>query len=182
MISEELKKTRKEMLDEIEKRLLKGQKPEDSAFCCHSSEDRIVLSHALFWVMTGSYKGKVAKEKYFLLLRQYEEEMLDAYLAEDSYFPELLRYCNILFGALPVILRSVYNLKADKHARRLAATAIVAGGYGGDMPEELCNGLLDDMDYHFNKVKCRKIEQMLPLLNKMVEEEAIRCVKSNHFS
>jgi len=54
------------MLDEIEKRLLKGQKPEDSAFYCHSSEDRIVLSHALFWVMTGSYKGKLAKEKYFL--------------------------------------------------------------------------------------------------------------------
>jgi len=30
------------------------------------------------------------------------------------------------------------------------------------------------MDYHFNKVKCRKIEQMLPLLNKMVEEEEMQ--------
>ena len=31
--------------------------------------------------------------------------------------------------------------------------AVVAGGYGGDMPEELCNELLDDMDFHYNRVK-----------------------------
>ena len=28
---------------------------------------------------------------------------------------------------------------------------------------------MDDMDLHYNKVKCRKIEQMLPKLMKMVE-------------
>ena len=39
------------------------------------------------------------------------------------------------------------------------------------MDEELCDELLDDIDYHFNKVKCRKIEGMLPKLMKMVEEE-----------
>ena len=27
------------------------------------------------------------------------------------------------------------------------------------------------MDFHYNKVKCRKIEGMLPKLMKMVEEE-----------
>ena len=37
------------------------------------------------------------------------------------------------------------------------------------MDEELCNELLDDIDYYFNKVKCRKIEQMMPQLMKMVE-------------
>ncbi len=37
------------------------------------------------------------------------------------------------------------------------------------MDEELCNELLDDMDFHYNKVKCRKIEQMLPKLMKRVE-------------
>ena len=67
--------------------MLKGKSPEDSIFYYHSSEDRIVLSHALFWVMTKSLKGKVAEEK------------------------------------------------------------------------------------NYNKVRCRKIEQMLPQLNKMVEEE-----------
>ena len=35
-----------------------------------------MLSYALFWVMTKSLKGKVAKEKNLLLLRQYQEEML----------------------------------------------------------------------------------------------------------
>ena len=141
-------------------------------FYYHSSEDRIVLSHALFWVMTQlqCLKGKIRKERFFLLLRQYEEEMLDAFLTEDDYFPELLRYCNILFETLPTILMST-ALRTDKDARKLAAIAVVAAGYGGDMDEELCNELLDDMDFHYNKVKCRKIEGMLPKLMKMVEGE-----------
>ena len=50
-------------------------------------------------------------KEFFLLLRQYEEGMLDAFLQED------------------------------------------------------------DIDYHFNKVKCRKIEMMMPKLMKMVERE-----------
>lgn len=79
--------TRRLMMADLESSMLKGKSPEDSIFYYHSSEDRIVLSHALFWVMTKSLKGKVAKEK------------------------------------------------------------------------------------NLDKVKCRKIEQMLPQLNKMVEEE-----------
>ena len=39
------------------------------------------------------------------------------------------------------------------------------------MDDELADDLLDDMDFHFNKVKCRKIERMLPKLMKMVEGE-----------
>ena len=54
---------------------------------------------------------------------------------------------------------------------KLAAIAIVAAGYGGDMDEELANELLDDMDFVGNRVKCRKIEGMLPKLMKMVEGE-----------
>ena len=42
------------------------------------------------------------------------------------------------------------------------------------MPEDLCNELLDDIDFHFNKVKCRKIEGMIPKLIKMVESEMKR--------
>ena len=63
------------MMADLESSMLKGKSPEDSIFYYHSSEDRIVLSHALFWVMTKSLKGKVAKEKIFLLIRQYHEEM-----------------------------------------------------------------------------------------------------------
>ena len=82
-----LRETRRLMMADFESSMLKGKSPEDSIFYYHSSEDRIVLSHALFWVMTKSLKGKVAKEK------------------------------------------------------------------------------------NLDKVKCRKIEQMLPQLHKMVEEE-----------
>ena len=39
------------------------------------------------------------------------------------------------------------------------------------MPEDLANELLDNMDFYYNKVKCPKIEQMLPKLMKMVEGE-----------
>ena len=62
------------------------------------------------------------------------------------------------------------ELRTDKDACKLAAIAVVAAGYG-DMDEELCNELLDDMDFHYNKVMCRKIEGMLPKLMKMVEGE-----------
>ena len=37
--------------------------------------------------------------------------------------------------------------------------------------EDLANALLDDIDYHFNKVKCRKIEGLMPRLMKMAEGE-----------
>ena len=109
-------------------------------------------------------------KEFFLLLRQYEEEMLDAFLQDDDYFSELLQYCNILYETLPTILMASH-LRTEKDARKLAAIAMMAAGYAGDMPEELCNELLDDIDYHFDKVKCRKIEQMMPQLMKMVESE-----------
>lgn len=169
----ELKDNRKVWFDQMEQKLQESwSSKEDSLFYYHSSEDRIVLSHAMFWTMTQLqfFKSKMRKEKFFLLLRQYEEEMLDAFLQDDDYFPELLHYCNILFETLPTILMST-GLRADKDARKLAAIAVVAAGYGGDMDEELCNELLDDMDFHYNKVKCPKIEGMLPKLMKMVEGE-----------
>ena len=106
-------------------------KEDDSLFYYHSSEDRIVLSHAMFWTMTQLqfFKSKIRKEKlpsvttfsprdslsklssplglpkeFFLLLRQYQEEMLDAFLQDDDYFSELLHYCNIQYELLPTIL------------------------------------------------------------------------------
>lgn len=71
-----LRETRRLMMADLESSMLKGKSPEDSIFYYHSSEGRIVLSHALFWVMTKSLKGKVAKGKNLLLIRRYQEEML----------------------------------------------------------------------------------------------------------
>lgn len=130
-----------------------------------------MLSHALFWVLSGTLKGKIRQEKCLLLLRQYEEEMLDAFLLDDEQFPDLLRYCNILYEYMPIVINATHDLKKDKDARKLATIAVVVGGYDGDMPEALANELLDDMVFYRGKVKCQKIEQMLPELNKMVEEE-----------
>lgn len=171
MAKQALQDIRKEMFDQLELLLKKDGTPDDDIFYYHPSEDRIVLSHALFWVMAQSIRGKVAKEKYFLLLRQYQEEMLAAYLTESEEFSELLRYCNIIYNFLPYILQQAYDGQTDKTVRKLCAITVVAAGYGGDMPEEQSNELLDDMDFHYNRVKCRKIEQLLPALNKMVEEE-----------
>ena len=174
MEKNELKKSRKQMLTQMEQKLHESwSSEEDSLFYFHRSENRIVLSHALFWVMTQPQylKGKIRKEKFFLLLRQYQEEMLDVYLQDTEDFPAMLHYCNIIYEYLPTILMGT-ELRTDKDARRLAAIAIVAAGYGGDMDEELSNELLDDMDFDkYGKVKCRKIEQILPMLMKMVEGE-----------
>ena len=166
----ELRETRKQMFAKMEQQLQEiHPKEENRLFYHHSSKDRIVLSHALFWTMTlpQFFKSRLRKEKFFLLLRQYEEEMLDAFLQDDEYFTDLLHYCNIMYEIMPTILMSSY-LREEKDSRKLAAISVVAAGYGGDMPEDLCDELLDDIDYHFNKVKCRKIELMMPKLMKMV--------------
>ena len=173
MDKNELRERRKKKFALMEQQLKEiHPKEENRLFYHHSNEDRVVLSHALFWTMTlpQNFKSKIRKEKFFLLLRQYQEEMLDAFLQDDDYFSDLLHYCNILYEMLPLILMSS-AFRADKDARKLAAISVVATGYGGDMPEELANELLDDIDYHFNKVKCRKIEQMMPKLMEFVEDE-----------
>ena len=170
---QELRDIRKKKFTEMEDRLKElYPKEDDSMFYYHSSEDRIVLSHAMFWTMTQLqfFKGKIRKEKFFLLIRQYQEEMLDAFLQDDDYFSDLLHYCNIMYDMLPTILMSSH-LRENKDARKLAAIAVVAAGYAGDMDEDLCNELLDDMDFVNNKVKCRKIEMMMPKLMKIVESE-----------
>lgn len=76
-----------------------------------------------------------------------------------------------MYETLIPITAGVYSLNTDKDARKLAGITMIAAGYAGDMSEDLCNDLLDDIDFHFNKVKCRKIEQILHQFNKMVEEE-----------
>ena len=168
---QELKEFRKEKIDALEQRWNESHTPEDDIFYYHSSEDRIVLSHALFWVMTQKLTGRVSKEKFLLLLRMYQERMLDAYLTMSEEFPELLRYCNIIYNSLPIILQGIDRFRTEKSARKLAAIFIVAGGYGGDMPQDQCDELLDDMDFFYNKVKCRKIERLLPVLDKLVAAE-----------
>ena len=172
----ELREIRKKKFAQMEQQLKEiHPKEEDSIFYYHSSEDRIVLSHALFWTMTlpQFFKSKLRKEKFFLLLRQYQEEMLDAFLQDDDYFSDLLHYCTLMYEIMPTILMSSY-LREEKDSRRLAAISVVAAGFGGDMPEELADILLDDIDYHYNKVKCRQIELIMPKLMKMVEEEMNR--------
>ena len=173
MDKNELREVRKQKFAQMEQQLKEiHPKEEDSIFYYHSSEDRIVLSHALFWTMTlpQFFKSKLRKEKFFLLLRQYQEEMLDAFLQDDDYFSELLHYCNLMYEMLSTILMASH-LREEKDSRKLAAVSVVAAGFGGDMPEELAIILLDDIDYHYNKVKCRQIELIIPKLMKMVEGE-----------
>ena len=170
MAIKEVKAVRKQMFYDMEQKL-REKYPKERMFYYHSSEERVVLSHALFFVMSQHMKGSIRQEKCLLLLRQYEEEMLDAYLQDTEDFPTMLHYCNILYEYLSIVITATHDLNKDKDGRMLAAIAVVAGGYGGDMPEALANELLDDMDFYNNKVKCRKIEQMLPKLMKMVEGE-----------
>ena len=50
MNKEERNTFRKEMLGKLEEQWAKSNSPEDDLFYYHPSEDKIVLSHALFWV------------------------------------------------------------------------------------------------------------------------------------
>ncbi len=42
----------------------------------------------------------------------------------------------------------------NNHTRKPADSSIVADGFGEDMNEELAIFFLDDMDCHFNNLKC----------------------------
>lgn len=89
MTNGELRETRKQFFSKMEQKLQERYpKEEDRMFYYHSSEDRIVLSHALYWTMTQLqfFKSKMRKEKFFLLLRLYEEEMLMLVLVKFSWY------------------------------------------------------------------------------------------------
>lgn len=77
--------------------------------------------------------------------------MLDVYLTESDSFPELLHYCNIIYDTLPHIFRAKYNLLTDRTTIKLAEISMVAADYGGDMDDDLCNELLDDMDFQYKQ-------------------------------
>lgn len=47
-----------------------------------------------------------------------------------------------MFNTLPTILRGIASFRNDRSARRLSAVSVVAGGYGGDMPEDQFEELL----------------------------------------
>ena len=73
MDKDELREIRKQKFAQMEQQLKDiHPKEENRLFYHHSSEDRIVLSHALFWTMIlpQSCKNRLRKEKFFLLLRQ----------------------------------------------------------------------------------------------------------------
>ena len=61
MNKEDRNSFRKEMLGKIEEHWAKSNSPEDDLFYYHPSEDKIVLSHAPFWVMPQNIRGKVGK-------------------------------------------------------------------------------------------------------------------------
>ena len=75
-----------------------------------------------------------------------------------------------MYEMLSTILMASH-LRDERDSRKLAAISVVAAGFGGDMPEELADILIDDIDYYYNRVKCRQIELIMPKLMKMVEGE-----------
>ena len=173
MKQESQKEIRKEMFDRMEADLQKTCKPEDRMFALHPDEEHIIVSHALFLMMSKPLVGKLSNLKGLYLLRKLEEEMLTAYLTEAEDFPELLRYCNLLYEVFPYELASAArNASIASKVRKLQAIAMVAAGYGGDMDGDAVDDILDDMDFdRYNKVCCPLIERMMPQLNKMVERE-----------
>lgn len=114
---------------------------------------------------------EAAQAQELLPARKFEEEMLTAYLTESEDFPELLRACNIVFEGLPYELSQVMHNPVTAKVARLQSVAIVAIGYGGDMSDDQVIEILDDLDFKNNVVYSSQIEDLLPILKKMAEEE-----------
>lgn len=83
-MEESQKEMRKQMFDQIEANLQKSCKPEERMFSLHPDKDHIIVSHALFLMMSKPLAGKLPNLKGLFLLRKYEEEMLTAYLTESE--------------------------------------------------------------------------------------------------
>lgn len=169
------KEMRKEMFDRMETELQKSCKPEERMFSLHPDEEHIIVSHALFLMMSKPLATKLPSLKGLYLLRKYEEEMLTAFLTESNDFPELLRYCNLLYDVFPYELAAAArNAAIASKVRKLQGIGMVAAGYGGDMDDDTVDDILDDMDFdRNNKVCSHVIERMLPQLNQLVEQEKI---------
>ena len=166
---------RKKIIMDLKAKLNMVGKPEDSIFYYHLNEDHVVLSHALFWMMSKPLASKMPHHKCFSLLRQYQEEMLEAYLTESGDFAELLDSCNTLYNILSFAVQAVVPAgRIERLSRKLQAIAVVSAGFGGDMLTADACQLLDDMDFNrYGKVVCPEIERMIPMLNRMVEEEVL---------
>lgn len=173
MAKETKMEERRKIIAELKTFVIKNRKPEDSIFNYHPTQDHIILSHTLFWVMSKPLANLLPHNQCFLLLRQYQEEMLEAYLTEDGSFDELLDFCNTIYDCFPSVINTYKQMSGkDRLHHKLAAIAIIASGVGGDMDTDTAYDLLDDIDFNrYGKVHCPAIEHMLPRLNKMVENE-----------
>ena len=78
------KEMRKQMFEQIEADLQKRCKPEERMFSLHPDEEHIIVSHALFLMMSNSLTTKLPSLKGLFMLRKFEEEMLTAYLTESD--------------------------------------------------------------------------------------------------
>ena len=137
------------MFAEFERKLLAQRPPEDGIFYLHPDEEHLIVSHALCRLMTRTSVKQYSRLKSLQLLRQYEEEMQEAWLTESPDIPDLLRYCNLMLEGLMYELKTSveYSFLTPSQAHRLGSTLVVAAGYGGDMPDEEAWELLDDMDF-----------------------------------
>lgn len=153
----------------------KSCKPEERMFAMHPNEEHIVVSHAMFLMMSKPLATKLPSLKVLYLLRKLEEEMQTAYLTESDEFPELLRYCNLLYDMLPYKLAAAArNAAIASKVRKLQTIGMVAAGYGGDMDDDTVDDILDDMDFDRNSKVCgHVIERMVSQLSKMVERKKI---------
>ena len=144
-------------------------------FALHPDEEHIIVSHALFLMMSKPLAGKLPGLKGLFLLRKFEEEMLTAYLTESDEYPELLCYCNLLYDMLPYELAAAArNAAIASNVRKLQAIGMVAAGYGGIMEDDTVDDILDDMDFdRNNKVCSHVIELMMPQLNELEKREKI---------
>ena len=61
MVFEETKLLRRNMFPEWERELYANWDPDLPVFYYHKSVERIVLSHALFWVMTQNFRTRLPR-------------------------------------------------------------------------------------------------------------------------
>ena len=102
-MKESQKEMRKEMFDQMEADLQKTCKPEDRMFALHPDEEHIIVSHALFLIMSKPLAGK--KDTYYYL-NDFKKILEETFNLEPK---DMTRWETIKSDFLTVVENIIYE-------------------------------------------------------------------------
>lgn len=123
------------------------KKPEDSIFYYHSSMEKVLVSCAVFTMLTQGLEKELDDLKAIHLFRQYTRELIEGWQAGNGDFDFLFRSIGLTAECLPLMFVEGMNSRPGKKPalKKLMAAFSIGLGYCGEMSQSKAEGLLADI-------------------------------------